>query len=55
MALIHCHFDYVRSFWYPGLSKVLGKKLQVIQNIIWFVFNMDSRAHVGSDMFKSLG
>ena len=42
-------------FWYPYLSKVLKNKLQVTQNkIIRFVLNMDSRAHVGSDVFKSL-
>ena len=29
MSLIKCHFDYARSFWYPGLSKVLKNKLQV--------------------------
>ena len=36
----------------PGLSKVL----KVSRNkIIQFVLNMDSRAHVGSDVGKSLG
>ena len=40
MSLIQCHFDYACSFWYPGLSTV---------------FNMDSRAHVGSEVFRSLG
>ena len=56
MSLIQCHFDYACSFWYPGLSKVLKNKLQVTQNkIIRFVLNMDSRAHVGSEVFKSLG
>ena len=51
-----CHFDYACSFWYPGLSKVLKNKLQVTQNkIIRFVLNMDSRANVGSEVFKSLG
>ena len=31
-------------------------KLQVTQNkIIQFVLNMDSKAHVGSEVFKSLG
>ena len=56
MSLIQCHFDYACSFWYPGLSKVLKNKLQVTQNKIKrFVLNMDSRAHVGSEVFKSLG
>ena len=56
MSLIQCHFDYACSFWYRGLSKVLKNKLQVTQNkIIRFVLNMDSRAHVGSEVFKSLG
>ena len=56
MSLIQFHFDYARSFWYPGLSKVLKNKLQVTQNkIIRFVLNMDSRAHEGSEVFKSLG
>ena len=56
MFLIQCHFDYACSFWYPGLSKVLKNKLQATQNkIIRFVLNMDSKAHAGSDVFKSLG
>ena len=56
MSLIQCHFDFACSLWYPGLSKILKNNLQVTQNqIIWFVLNMDSRAHVGSDVFKSLG
>ena len=50
------HFDYACSFWYPGLSKVLKNKLQVTQNkIIRFVLNMDSRSHVDSGVFNSLG
>ena len=54
MSLIQCHFDYACLSWYPGLSKVLKNKLQVTQNkIIGFV--LDSRAHVGSEGFKSLG
>ena len=54
---IECiHFDYACSFWYPGLSKVLKNKLQVTLNkIIRCVLNMDSRSHVGSGVFKSLG
>ena len=56
MSLTQCHFDYACSFWYPGLPKVLKNKLQVTQNkIIRFVLNMDSKAHVGSEVFKSLG
>ena len=56
MSLIQCHFDYACSFWYPGLSKLLENKLQVTKNkIIPFVLNMDSRAHVGSEVFESLG
>ena len=56
MSLIQCHFDYACSYWYPGLSKILKNKLQVTQNkIIRFVINMDSWAHVGSEVFKSLG
>ena len=57
MSLIQCHFDYACSFWYPGLSKVLkNKQLQVTQNkIIQLGLNMDSSAHVGSEVFKPLG
>ena len=56
MSLIQCHFDCACSFWYPRISKVLKNKLQVTQNkIIRFVLNMDSRAHVRSEVFKSLG
>ena len=56
MSLIRCHFDYECSFWYPGLSNVLKNKLQVTQNkIICIVLNIDSRVHVGSEVFKSLG
>ena len=56
ISLIQCQFDYACSFWYPGISKVLKNKLQLTQNkIIRFVLNMDSRARVGSEVFKSLG
>ena len=57
MSLIQCHFDYACAFIrYTGLFKVLKNKLQVTQNkIIQFVLNMDLMAHVGSDVFKSLG
>ena len=56
MSFIQCHFDYACSFWYPGLSKVLKNKLQVTQNkIMRFILNMDSMAHVGPDVIKSLG
>ena len=33
MSLIHCHFDYACSFWYPGLSKVLKTQLQVTRRM----------------------
>ena len=53
---ILCHFDYACSFWCPGLSKVLKKQLHVTQNkIIRFVLNMNSRVHVCSRDYKSLG
>ena len=56
MSLIQCHFDYACSFWNSCLSKLLKNRLQVTQNkIIRFVLNMDSRAHAGSEVFKSLG
>ena len=43
-------------FLVSRLPKVLKNKLQVTQNkIIRFVLNMDSMAHVGSEVFKSLG
>ena len=55
MSLIQCHFDYACSFSYLGLSKDLKIKLQVTQNkIIRFFLKMDSRAHVGSEVLKSL-
>ena len=56
ISLIQCHIDFACSFWYLGLSMVLKDKLQVTQNeIIRFVLNVDSRAHVGSEVFQSLG
>ena len=56
MSLIQCHFDYACGFWYPGLSQLLRNRLQVTQNkMIQFVLKLDSRSHIGSDEFKSLG
>ena len=50
------HFDYACSFWYPGLSKLLGNRLQVTQNkMIRFVLKLDPRSHLELDEFKSLG
>ena len=55
MALIQCHFDYVSSFWYPSLTQFWKNRLQTTQNkMIRFVLNMDSRAHVGVEQFKTL-
>ncbi len=31
-SLIQCHFDYSCSSWYNGISKLLQKKLQIMQN-----------------------
>ena len=55
MSLIQCHFDYAFSFWYPGLSQLLGSRLQLTRNkIVRFVLKMGPRSHIGSDVFKSL-
>ena len=56
MSLIQCHFDYVCSFWYMGISKLLKNRPQVTQNkIIRFVLKIDPRSHVGANEFKSIG
>ena len=42
-------------FWHVALSETLKNNIQVTQNkIIRLVLNMDPRAHVGSDVFKSM-
>ena len=56
MSLIQCLFDYACSFWYPGLTQFLCKKLQITQNkVIRFVLNLDPRSHLDPDVFRSLG
>ena len=56
MSLIQCHFDYACSFWYPGLSQLLRNRLLTTQNkIIRYVLRMDSRSHIGRDVFKVVG
>ena len=56
MSLIQCHFAYECSFWYPGLTQFLCKKLQITQNkVIRFVLNLDPRSHLGPDDFRSFG
>ena len=56
MSLIQCHFDYACSSWYPGLTMLLKKKLQIIQNkMIRFVLKMDNRSHIGKEQYIYLG
>ena len=54
MSLIQCHCDYTCSIWYSGLTQFWKNKLQVTQNrLIRFVLNLDSRAHISPDLFKT--
>ena len=46
-ALIQCHFDYACSSWYPGASKTLKKKLQIMQNkTTRFILDLSSRTSI---------
>ena len=40
-ALIQCHFDYLCSSWFGGISKTLRQKLQVAQNkVVRFILDL---------------
>ena len=54
-ALIQPHFDFACLAWYPNLNKKLKKKVQVSQNkCIRFCLNLENRAHIGANEFKSI-
>ena len=55
-SLVLCHLDYCSTSWYPGLSKKLKQKLQVIQNkVVRFISNKGPRSHVGAHELSSIG
>ena len=54
-ALIQPHFDYACSAWYPNLNRKLTQKIQTAQNkCIRFCLNLDNRAHIGVNEFKTI-
>ena len=54
-ALIKPHYDYACSAWYPSLSKILLKKIQISQKkCIRYCLKLDNRSHVGVVEFKKL-
>ena len=54
-TLIQCHIDYCSAAWYPGLSKKLKQKLQVVQNkMVRFILALPHRAHVGQEQLQSI-
>ena len=54
-AIMHPHFEYTCSAWYPNLNEKLRKKIQISQNkFIWFCLNPDKRHHIFSKKFVSI-
>ena len=54
-ALIQPHFDFACLAWYPNLNKKVKRKVQTAQNkCIRFCLNMENRAHIGVNEFKSI-
>ena len=54
-ALVHPHFDYACSAWYPNLTQNLRKKLQTTQNkCIRFCLQLGNRSHIGATEFKQI-
>ena len=55
-AIIQCHYDYVCSSWYSGLSQKLKDRMQVMQNnTIRYLLNATPRTHVGRHEFEKVG
>ena len=55
-ALIQCHFDYACSSWYPGTSKTLKKKLQIMQNkTTRFILGLDNRTSIRNKELAKTG
>ena len=47
-ALIHPHFDYASSAWYPNLQNKLSNKLQICQNkLLDFVYPWETDLTLG--------
>ena len=54
-SIIHPHFDYACSAWYPNLNKKYMNKVQIAQNIcIRFCLFLESRAHIGVNEFRKI-
>ena len=54
-ALIHPHFDYTCTVWYPNLSKKLNNKIQTTQDkCVRFCPNLDKMAHILQNEFEKL-
>ena len=54
-AIMHQHFEYTCSAWYPNLNEKLRKKIQISQNkFIWFCLKPDKRHHIFSKNFESI-
>ncbi len=56
LALTQCKLDYSVSSWYPAMSQIAKRKLQVGQNkLIRFMLNQGPRDHVGIEKLNILG
>ncbi len=56
LALTHSNSDYPVSSWYPAMSQMVKKKIQVFQNkLIRFMLNLGPRDHVGIEQLETLG
>ena len=54
-TLIHPHFDYACTAWYPNLCKKLKNKIQITQNkCVRFCLNLDKMAHTLQNEFEKL-
>ena len=55
-TLIHSHFDYACSAWYPNLSEKLNRTIQTLQNkCIRFCLQLDKMSHISQKEFETIG
>ncbi len=55
-SLIQCHFDYSCSSWYNGISKLLQKKLQIMQNkVVRYINDYGPRTSIRCSDLTNIG
>ena len=54
-ALIHAHFDYLSSAWYPNITQKMTNKIQTMQNkCIRYCLQLGEMTHISKNEFETL-